>query len=456
MSPRPWQTSSRPCAVAGAVATAVASSAHPCGAGVPTATVVGQDSPRRRVGGSPSRLGGEARALHAVTRLVCPSRSASRGSGALAAVASSAMTMAEAFEAAQKLTVPGFTEASFEIRPSGEGVDSPERVPTVLRDLGELRAQAEAVLRAREGNQLRDVEPGALGLGTPPSGSDSCTAGAVVDAARPFAEERRRLEQREAELAERERQLASREQRLAEREADAHADRRAAEQMLMAREQAVLERERRLANREEDWRSQHLNEMHKVSTRQAELANKWKELSVRQDEWRIQQMAEKEKLEALSLSLDKSAEEFREEEARTEARLKGEEERLKEVKRQIDERELRWSEACKEANVVRTHMLRPRFSPRSGPGKENQELQRQLEEQASRMQQIKRGTSAWSQPGFDVPITGEGRSSTCSEKSGEGRGTEESCSKLEKGFADRKADDTEQMDQDHASAALPN
>jgi len=214
---------------------------------------------------------------------------------------------------------------------------------------------------------------------------------------------------------ERERQVAGREQRLAEREAEMHDDRRTAEQALYARERAALERDAQLARREEEWRAQHLAERQELLDRQADLAGGWKELSQRQEEWRAQQIAEKDDLEATALELERASASFREEEAHIEKRLREEEERLREVRRVLDERDLRWAEACKDATVARAHVPRARLTPRSAPpGKENQELQRQLEEQAHRMQQIKRNGGSWHQSGLDAAPPCEGRRSSSS------------------------------------------
>eukprot|EP00438_Fugacium_kawagutii_P024564 Skav223344 [mRNA] locus=scaffold200:311462:314769:+ [translate_table: standard] len=70
-----------------------------------------------------------------------------------------------------------------------------------------------------------------------------------------------------------------------------------------------------------------------------------------------------------------------------EVKLKAEEDRCKELKRNLDERDARWHEAAKDATVILKPHLKPRLSPR---GKENMELQRQLEEQRDLMHKIKR------------------------------------------------------------------
>ena len=62
------------------------------------------------------------------------------------------------------------------------------------------------------------------------------------------------------------------------------------------------------------------------------------------------------------------------------------------MKRSLDERDARWHEAAKDATVILKPHLKPRLSPR---GKENMELQRQLEEQRGLMHKIKRNKDSW-------------------------------------------------------------
>lgn len=158
------------------------------------------------------------------------------------------------------------------------------------------------------------------------------------------------------ELATREKELAGRERRLAEREADLHSD-------LSAREQKLLEWERRLVERE-----------------------------------------------ARSAEVDQAEVKLREDETRVAAKQREEEERLRESRRQLDEQYLRWAEAVKDAQVLKQHMPKPRFSPRNG--KENQELVRQMEEQQNRIHAIKRGAGSWGQTPTGTPISAADSSST--------------------------------------------
>lgn len=176
------------------------------------------------------------------------------------------------------------------------------------------------------------------------------------------AEEARRRQQ--AELALRERDLALREQRLAEREAE------------------VAAREQRLGVRE------------------ADLADRWKELTDRQEQWRQQHAAEAEELQLSRTDAEQMA-----------SRLRDEEERLRELRRQLDERDLRWAEATKDAHVLKHHLHvhKPRLSPRGG--KENMELMRQLEEQRGLLHEIKRKQGSWGSEGGGSP---PGASGTCS------------------------------------------
>jgi chromosome segregation ATPase len=162
-------------------------------------------------------------------------------------------------------------------------------------------------------------------------------------------------------------QLAAREQRLADREA-----------AIDLAFQQFLEREQRLADRDKDVNAQ------------------WKELKERDEQWRARQRTEQEELDVRFAELDEKTNRLREEEERTTTRLKAEEERLKEVRKQLDERKMRWMEACREANAVTQHVAKPRLTPRDGrSGKENVHLQKQLEEQANHMNQIKRQHGSW-------------------------------------------------------------
>lgn len=192
------------------------------------------------------------------------------------------------------------------------------------------------------------------------------------------------LQQQQAELAVREKELVGRERRLADREADVHTDMR-------GREQQLLERERRLAERE------------------AELTERWRDLSDRQEQWRMQQFSEREALEARSTALDQMEAAMREEEARHSGRRKEEEEKLRESRRQLEEQDLRWSEAIRESQVLKQCLPKARFSPRNS--KDHAELARQMEEQQTRMQAIKRNPGSWGQ----TPVNSTGSpSSGCS------------------------------------------
>jgi len=182
------------------------------------------------------------------------------------------------------------------------------------------------------------------------------------------------LSARERQLAGREQQLAARERELASREAEVHAEFRCREQHAAGQEQRFVEREeqllvrsQRLADREELL----MGREQRLAEREADFAKQWQELRASRDE------VESRVAEAEA----------------TAARLRLEEERVREYRKQLDERGQRWDEACKEAHVIRQCNPRPRLSPRLG--KENQELQRQLEEQQGRIHDIKRRPESW-------------------------------------------------------------
>lgn len=254
--------------------------------------------------------------------------------------------------------------------------------PEILRARENTLGARETDLQSREAN-LRVREQAA-------KQAEALSEARLREARESLVAAEEALRREQAELAAREKELAGRERRLAERESDVHSD-------LRAREQQLLERERRLSEREEQWRSheeetrrQQSEERKEFTDRQAELTNRWRDLSDRQEQWRSQQLKDREELEALHSRLDQSEARFKEEESRASAQFKDEEERLREVRRQLDDRDLRWAEARKEQQVLKQHvsLMKPRISPRTSQDK--QDLQRQLEEQNLRMHDIKR------------------------------------------------------------------
>jgi len=324
-------------------------------------------------------------------------------------------------------------------------VQEEESVPTILQNLGDLRMQAEAVLRSRETGMGPAAAAAAAAAAAvvqreaPREAQREAPMAAVVATGSSYGEEgerrrrpsderreeerlreeeklrgeeqRRREEERQREeekrkeqaeqaareLAARERNLAEREQRLADREADAYTGLRAREQQLLERERQLSERERQSSEREERWRDQERKESQEIAERQAELANRWKECSDRQEQWRTQQLAENEEMKARAEGVAEFDRRLRAEEADAARRTKEQEERLSDLRQQLQERDLRWAEACKDVHVLKQHLPKTRFSPRGN--KENQELLRQLEEQQGRMHEIKRKPTSWGQGG---------------------------------------------------------
>lgn len=215
------------------------------------------------------------------------------------------------------------------------------------------------------------------------------------------------LRERQRELVSREQQLAAREQELASREVELQAGLRDREQRILGRERRCADREEQLADQERrlvDRETQVLGREKRLADREADLAERWERFATRREEFEI-----------LNSELEQLG-----------SRLRGEEEKMKEWRRQLDERELRWSEACNENHLIKHYHPKRRLSPRSG--KENQELQRQLEEQQSRMHEIKRQSGSWSPdpgykggPGLPFPVTppappialGESKSQRC-------------------------------------------
>lgn len=243
-----------------------------------------------------------------------------------------------------------------------------EQLKPILQELDSMKLEAAAVLSGRrpEINEQLLLER-ALQIW----GHEAETNVAEEGRRRGQAE----LAGRQRELVSREQQLAVREQELASREADVQVGFRGREQHIVSRERRFLEREEQLVGHEQrlaDREEQLLGREKRLADREADLAERWEQFTSRRQE-----------VESRSAELEQKS-----------ARLEEEEEKLKEWWRQLEERELRWSEACKEAQVTKHYHPRQRLSPRRG--KENQELQRQLEEQQSRMHEIKRKSGSWS------------------------------------------------------------
>lgn len=163
------------------------------------------------------------------------------------------------------------------------------------------------------------------------------------------------------------------------------------QEKLRAREQRVCEREQDLVTREK-----------RVADREADLAKMFDRLTEREEQHRQECQVrtkdlalQKEELQAESLELKNRCADLDCRNAdldQREVKLKTEEDRCKELKRNLDERDARWHEAAKDATVILKPHLKPRLSPR---GKENLELQRQLEEQRGLMHKIKRKQDSW-------------------------------------------------------------
>jgi len=170
------------------------------------------------------------------------------------------------------------------------------------------------------------------------------------------------------------------------------------QEKLRAREHKVAEREADLVAREK-----------RVADREADLAKMFDRLTEREEhhrqdcQVRANDLAShKDELQAEALQLKNRCADLDCRSAdldQREVKLKAEEDRCKELKRNLDERDARWHEAAKDATVILKPHLKPRLSPR---GKENMELQRQLEEQRGLMHKIKRKQDSWAESGEEL------------------------------------------------------
>mmetsp|Transcript_39645 Transcript_39645/g.122362 ORF Transcript_39645/g.122362 Transcript_39645/m.122362 type:complete len:384 (-) Transcript_39645:20-1171(-) len=250
---------------------------------------------------------------------------------------------------------------SWQVQEAGESATERQLQP-ILRELDTLKLEAEAVLTAQHSEAKEQL----------------ARAREREAEARAAEEELRRargeLAARERDLAERERQLAARERELAGREGGVHAQLLSREQQVTGQEQRSAERETQIASRERrlvDREEQLLDRERRLAEREADLAAHWEQL-----------VARREELEAQAAEVEQAV-----------ARLQSEEEHLRDWRRQLEEREQRWDEACREAQALKHLNPKPRISPRLG--KENQDLQRQLEQQQGRIQDIKRRPESW-------------------------------------------------------------
>ena len=170
------------------------------------------------------------------------------------------------------------------------------------------------------------------------------------------------------------------------------------QEKLRVREHKVAEREADLVAREK-----------RVADREADLAKMFDRLTEREEHHRQDSQvrandlaSQKDELQAEALQLKNRCADLDCRSAdldQREVKLKAEEDRCKELKRNLDERDARWHEAAKDATVILKPHLKPRLSPR---GKENMELQRQLEEQRGLMHKIKRKQDSWAESGEEI------------------------------------------------------
>lgn len=188
--------------------------------------------------------------------------------------------------------------------------------------------------------------------------------------------QQRRIEDGKRRLQEQEDKLREQEDRLREQAASREAELVKAERRMEDWQRRLQEHEDKLRDRDEQ-----------TASREAELAKAERRLAERETEMARREAAcSTREFEVQSIELDTQ---------RQARRLQEEEDRIKETKRQLDEREHRWLEAHRDRDsVMLPHTGRgARMSPR---GKENYQLQRQLEEQREMVHQIKRKNNSWS------------------------------------------------------------
>ncbi|CAE7711479.1 unnamed protein product [Symbiodinium sp. CCMP2456] len=175
---------------------------------------------------------------------------------------------------------------------------------------------------------------------------------------------------------------------------------------LRMREERLEGRERNVTARESDLVSREK----RVADREADLAKMFDRLTEREEQQRKESQSRLAELSSKEEGLKLQLQDARDRNAdlhcrqadldQREAKLRAEEERerCRDLKRGLDERDARWHEAAKDASLVLKPHLKPRMSPR---GKENVELQRQLEEQRGLMHKIKRKQDSWAAEGLE-------------------------------------------------------
>jgi len=237
-----------------------------------------------------------------------------------------------------------------------------KNLAAAFRQTEDFTAKAEALLRG--GLETASLDEGMLKEWNSRLSDETLLEHPMVD-----RDESSAAEERRSELSARERELALRE-KLAEREAE------------------VGRREARLSDREDQHRRE-------FAAERGEIVERLRELSEREEKQRRENAAERAEMTERWREITERQNVIRtecEEQREYTCCLKEEEERLKELKRQLDERDHRWHEATKEAHVLRLHHAKPRLSPRNG--KENVELQRQLEAQRGLVHEIKRNNGS--------------------------------------------------------------
>lgn len=163
------------------------------------------------------------------------------------------------------------------------------------------------------------------------------------------------------------------------------------EEQLEAQARRLTEAERDLPEREREVRRRESAQSEReagVSKREAALAEREAKLGEDQGRFNaekvqfaeeVAQLREEQEAQSRKLARREAEITYREE------NIEGEADKYSQWTKQIEERERQHIEACKEAQVLRS----VRRSSSGGPGKENNELWKQMEEQQDRMHKIK-------------------------------------------------------------------
>mmetsp|Transcript_129469 Transcript_129469/g.182539 ORF Transcript_129469/g.182539 Transcript_129469/m.182539 type:complete len:474 (+) Transcript_129469:81-1502(+) len=279
-------------------------------------------------------------------------------------------------------------------------------------DSGELRAApaASKALRseAQSSAALRGASAGRAAVAdaraSPRVTNEFRYSHSLIDATGRSDEASRHSDETVPEAAWPERRLHATEESSEDERARLQRELRMREARCMELQERLEGRERNVTARESDLVSREK----RVADREADLAKMFDRLTEREEQHRKESQSRLAELSSKEEGLKQQLQDARNHNAdlhcrqadldQREAKLRAEEERCRDLKRGLDERDARWHEAAKDASLVLKPHLKQRMSPR---GKENVELQRQLEEQRGLMHKIKRKQDSWAAEGLE-------------------------------------------------------